>query len=156
MRSSPTSARRRPRVSARTRRRVEPAWTGTGLCSGVVDAIGHPTGRQLGNRDPYDLRLDEVLAAAREHGVALEVNAMPDRLDLHDRHCRAARAAGVSLVVDSDAHNGRHLANLRFGTWMARRGWLEARDVLNTRPWEELAARREARRAGAASAGAPG
>jgi DNA polymerase (family 10) len=111
--------------------------------SGVVDAIGHPSGRQLGRRDPYDFDLGAVLEAAREHGVALEINAMPDRLDLADRACRAARVAGVRLVIDSDAHNARHLQNLRLGVWVARRGWLEAADVVNTRPVEEvLAARR--------------
>ena len=113
--------------------------------SGVVDAIGHPSGRQLGHRDPYAFDLGAVLEAARDHGVALEVNAMPDRLDLADRACRLAKEAGVRLVIDSDAHNARHLANLRYGVWVARRGWLEADDVANTRPLEELLATRRRR-----------
>ena len=106
--------------------------------SGVVDVIGHPTGRQIGKRDPYPFDLAAVLEAAAEHGVALEINAMPDRLDLGDRACRLAREAGVQLVIDSDAHNASHLANLRYGVWVARRGWLEAKDVRNTRPIAEL------------------
>jgi DNA polymerase (family 10) len=108
------------------------------LRSGAVHVLGHPTGRQLGVRDAYPLDLERVLAAAREEGVALEVNAMPERLDLTDVGCRAARAAGVPVVISTDAHDVSHLANLRYGVWVARRGWLEAKDVLNTAPFEEL------------------
>jgi len=112
--------------------------------SGVVDLIGHPTGRQIGKRDPYPFDLGAVLEAAAACGVAMEVNAMPDRLDLNDKACRLAREAGVQVVIDSDAHNESHLANLRYGVWVARRGWLEAKDVRNTRPPGEL--RRRGRR----------
>ncbi|MEW5854867.1 MAG: DNA polymerase/3'-5' exonuclease PolX [Myxococcota bacterium] len=101
--------------------------------SGVVDVIGHPTGRQLGARDAYQLDLERIMEVAREEGVALEVNAMPDRMDLHDRHCRLAKEKGVPVVIDSDAHHASHLAGLQWGVWMARRGWLEADDVLTTR-----------------------
>ena len=110
--------------------------------SGVVDAIGHPSGRQIGKRDAYPFDLHAVLEAAAAHGVALEVNAMPDRLDLTDRACRLAAEAGVRVVIDSDAHNTSHLANVRYGVWVARRGWLTAHDVLNTRPVAHLARRR--------------
>jgi DNA polymerase (family 10) len=106
--------------------------------SGVVDVIGHPSGRLLGQRDPYSFDLHRVLAVAREEGVALEINASPDRLDLNDKACRLARRAGVKLVISSDSHLDAQLANLRFGVWVARRGWLEAADVLNTRPVTEL------------------
>lgn len=106
--------------------------------SGVVDAIGHPSGRQLGVRDAYDFDIDSVLAAAREAGVALEVNAMPERMDLTDKGCRLAKDAGVKVAISSDAHNASQLENLRYGVWVARRGWLEARDVLNTRAWEDV------------------
>lgn len=108
------------------------------LSSGVVHILGHPSGRQIGSRDPYDFDFDAVLTAAREHGVALEVNAMPERLDLNDKGCRLAKEAGVKVAISSDAHNASHLRNLRYGVWVARRGWLEASDVLNTLPWSEL------------------
>jgi DNA polymerase (family 10) len=116
------------------------------LRSGVVHVLGHPTGRQLGTRDAYPLDLDRVMEAARREGVALEVNAMPERLDLTDVGCRAAKAAGVSVVISTDAHDATHLANLRYGVWVARRGWLEAKDVLNTLPLPEL--RRRLKREG--------
>jgi DNA polymerase (family 10) len=122
------------------------------LRSGVVHVLAHPTGRELGTRDGYALELDRLLEAAREEGVALEVNAMPERLDLGAEGCRAARAAGVPVVISTDAHDAAHLANLRYGVWVARRGWLEAKDVLNTLPLPELRRRlarhgRAARRA---------
>ncbi|MBZ4420243.1 DNA polymerase/3'-5' exonuclease PolX [Myxococcus sp. RHSTA-1-4] len=108
------------------------------LRSGVVHVLGHPSGRLLGTRDAYDFDLERVLEAAREHGVALEVNAMPDRLDLTDRACRVAKAAGVPVVISSDSHHVSHLSNLRYGVWTARRGWLEASEVLNTRTLQQL------------------
>lgn len=104
------------------------------LRSGVVHVLGHPSGREIGKRDAYALDLEEVLEVAREQGVALEVNAMPGRLDLTDRGCRLAKDAGVPVAISSDAHLAAHLANLRFGVWVARRGWLEKGDVLNTLP----------------------
>ncbi|MGI5864456.1 MAG: DNA polymerase/3'-5' exonuclease PolX [Myxococcales bacterium] len=100
--------------------------------SGVVDVIGHPSGRILGSRDPYPFDLPRLLEAARAAGVALEVNAQPDRLDLNDKGCRLAKEAGVPVAISTDAHLADHLANLRYGVWVARRGWLEARDVINT------------------------
>ncbi|MBN1205394.1 MAG: DNA polymerase/3'-5' exonuclease PolX [Myxococcaceae bacterium] len=108
------------------------------LRSGVVDVLGHPTGRQLGVRDAYAFDLEAVLEVAREEGVALEVNAMPDRMDLPDKSCRLAKEAGVRLVISSDAHHASHLGNLRYGVWMARRGWIEPGDVLNTLALSEL------------------
>ncbi|HEX8977744.1 MAG TPA: helix-hairpin-helix domain-containing protein [Solirubrobacteraceae bacterium] len=108
--------------------------------SGHVDVIGHPSGRILGERDAYAFDLGEVLAAAREAGVALEVNASPGRLDLCDKACRQAREAGCKLVISTDAHLADHLDGLRLGVWTARRGWLEKDDVLNTRPFEEVRA----------------
>jgi DNA polymerase (family 10) len=108
------------------------------LRSGVVDVLGHPSGRLVGHRDPYELDMEAVLEAAREAGVALEVNAMPERLDLTDRACRLAKKAGVRVAISTDAHVAAHLGNLRNGVWVARRGWLEPEDVINTRPLEEL------------------
>jgi len=108
------------------------------LRSGMVDVLGHPTGRRIGHRDPYDVDLEAVLTVAREQGVALEVNAMPERLDLNDRACRLAKEAGVRVAISTDTHVATHLANVRNGVWVARRGWLAAEDVINTRPLEEL------------------
>jgi len=108
------------------------------LRSGVVDVLGHPSGRRIGHRDPVGLDLEAVLEVAREQGVALEVNAMPERLDLDDRACRLAKEAGVRVAISTDAHVAAHLANIRNGVWVARRGWLEPDDVINTRPLEEL------------------
>ncbi|HLL52352.1 MAG TPA: PHP domain-containing protein, partial [Myxococcaceae bacterium] len=126
------------------------------LRSGVVHILGHPTGRQIGARPPYDFDLELVLAVARQMGVALEVNAMPDRLDLTDSACRLAKEAGVKLVINSDAHNTSHLGNLRYGVWVARRGWLEKEDVLNTLPLDALRRFWRARREQAEGPAAPG
>lgn len=111
--------------------------------SGVVDVLGHPTGRQLGSRDAYAFDFERVLEVAREEHVALELNAQPDRLDLDDRHARRAKEAGVELVISSDAHHASQLGNLRYGVWVARRGWLERGDVLNARPWRRGAPSQE-------------
>jgi DNA polymerase (family 10) len=104
----------------------------------LVDAIGHPTGRLIERREPYAVDLDAVFAAAARSGTLLEINANPDRRDLSDVHAMAAVRAGVRLVIDSDAHRVRTLANMRWGIATARRAWLTANDVANTRPWAEL------------------
>ena len=104
----------------------------------LVDAIGHPTGRLIGRREPYAIDLDAVFAAAAAAGTMLEINANPDRRDLSDINARAAARAGVRILIDSDAHRTSTLANMRWGVATARRGWLEAADVANTRPWGEL------------------
>jgi DNA polymerase (family X) len=103
-----------------------------------VDVIGHPSGRMLGHREPSGFDLGEVLRAAREEGCALELNSQTDRLDLTDTACLAAKHAGVKVVVSSDSHSTRGFGLLRYGIGQARRGWLEAADVLNTRPLGEL------------------
>jgi DNA polymerase (family 10) len=103
-----------------------------------VDCIGHPTGRKLNKRAPYELDLDAVLAAAVETGTFLEVNAQPDRLDLRDSHARAAAQAGVKIVISTDAHRLHELANLELGVFQARRGWLTKADVVNTRTWPQV------------------
>jgi DNA polymerase (family 10) len=97
-----------------------------------VNVLGHPTGRLIGKRDPYPLDMTDVIRAARDHGVLLEVNAQPDRLDLNDLHVHMAREAGVKLVVSTDAHRVQELDYIRFGVDQARRGWCEAKDVANT------------------------
>ncbi len=103
-----------------------------------VKAIGHPTGRILLHRDAYVYQFEEVAAACAAHRVAMEINASPERLDLHASLIRGAKAKGVRFVVDTDAHHPRHLANMKFGVGMARRGWLEASDILNAQPYETL------------------
>jgi DNA polymerase (family 10) len=105
----------------------------------LVDAIGHPTGRLIERREPYALDLEAVFAAAARTGTLLEINANPDRRDLSETHARAAVAAGVRIAIDSDAHRPETLANMRWGILTARRAWLRAADVANTRPWRELA-----------------
>jgi DNA polymerase (family 10) len=104
----------------------------------LVDAIGHPTGRLIERREPYALDLEAIFAAAARTGTLLEINANPDRRDLSEVHARAAVAAGVRIVIDSDAHRTETLANMRWGILTARRGWLTAADVANTRTWPEL------------------
>lgn len=113
--------------------------------TGLVDCIGHPTGRKLGRRPAIELEMDRLLAAARRLGVALEINANPLRMDLPDVLCRQAKAAGVALVLSTDAHAPGELERTSFGLAMARRGWIEARDVLNTRPLDEVLAFRRGR-----------
>jgi DNA polymerase (family X) len=104
----------------------------------LVDVIGHPTGRLIERRRPYALDVDRVIAKAVETGTFLEINANPDRRDLNDIYARAAADAGVMLTIDSDAHWPRTLANMRYGVATARRAWLTADKVANTRPWAEL------------------
>jgi DNA polymerase (family 10) len=103
-----------------------------------VDCIGHPTGRKLNKRPGADLDLERVFAAAVETGTALELNSQADRLDLRDAHARAAGEAGVRLVISSDAHSAGALGNVELGVSQARRAWLTADQVLNTRPWREV------------------
>jgi DNA polymerase (family 10) len=103
-----------------------------------VHVLGHPTGRLIGKREPYAVDLDAVIRAARDHGVMLEINAQPDRLDLDDVHVRAAQEAGVTLVISTDAHRTSELDCLRFGVDQARRGWCAVRHVGNTRPLAAL------------------
>ncbi|MEA3459506.1 MAG: DNA polymerase/3'-5' exonuclease PolX, partial [Chloroflexota bacterium] len=103
-----------------------------------VDIIGHPLGRILGQREASALDMDEVLRVAAETGTVLEVNAIPERLDLDDVHIRRAVEMGVKLSIDSDAHRPEGLAVMHYGVANARRGWAGAKDVVNTRPLDEL------------------
>jgi DNA polymerase (family 10) len=121
----------------------------------LVDAIGHPTGRLIERREPYAVDLEAVFAAAARTGTLLEINANPDRRDLSETHARAAVAAGVGIVIDSDAHRPETLQNMRWGILTARRGWLSAADVANTRPWGELARLRKRARRGARTSRRP-
>ena len=104
----------------------------------LVDAIGHPTGRLIERRDPYAIDLEAVFAAAARTGTMLEINANPNRRDLSEVNARAAVRAGVRIVINSDAHRTDTLSNMQWGVLTARRGWLSAEDVVNTRSWPEL------------------
>jgi len=114
-----------------------------------VDVLAHPLGRRLGRRRPMDFDLDAVLAACAEHGVAVEANASPERLDLPGPALARARELGVAVVVSTDAHSPRGLATIRHGVDQARRGGLEPRHVLNTLPLGELLERLAKRNLGA-------
>jgi DNA polymerase (family 10) len=97
-----------------------------------VSAIGHPTGRLIQQRAPYSIHLEELFDAAMKQHVLLEINAFPDRLDLNDVNCRSAREQGVTMSIGTDAHSIHHLQYLRYGVAVARRGWLQAADILNS------------------------
>jgi DNA polymerase (family 10) len=107
-----------------------------------VDVLFHPTARSLGHREPLQLDIDAVIAAAKRSGTVLEIDAMPDRLDLPDEYVRKAVAAGVPLAIDSDAHQPGQLACAdALGVAVARRGWARREDVINTLPVRECLAR---------------
>jgi len=102
--------------------------------------IGHPTGRLLLRRDPFSYDMEKVLNAAAKHGVAMECNSYPDRLDLTDVYLRMCKERGVKVVISTDSHNVLHLPFIRHGVTMARRGWLEKANVINTLPAEQFLA----------------
>ncbi len=103
-----------------------------------VDIIGHPTGRLLGRRDPYDIDVDALLQVAAETGTALEINASPDRLDLHDEYVHQGIEIGVRFAVNTDAHDVYYLDDIQYGVLQARRGWAERSDIINALPLSEL------------------
>jgi DNA polymerase (family 10) len=106
-----------------------------------VRCLSHPTGRYINRRPENALDLEKTFEVALEHGVALEVNGLPDRLDLSGEHVREALRAGVPIVCSTDAHSERGLGNMELSVRTARRGWATAADVVNTRPLDSLARR---------------
>jgi DNA polymerase (family X) len=108
----------------------------------LVDVIGHLTGRKLERRPPYELDVERVFEAAARTGTMLEINSNPDRRDLNEIHARAAAAACVPIVIDTDAHRTAGFEVARFGIATARRAWLTADQVVNTQPWEAVQALR--------------
>ena len=106
-----------------------------------VDCIGHLTGRKIARRPPYQFDFEAVIEASGRSGTMLEINANPDRRDLNELHARAAAAAGVSLVINTDAHRVGGFTVARYGVATARRAWLSAEQIANTRAWAELAPR---------------
>jgi DNA polymerase (family 10) len=101
--------------------------------------LGHPTGRMLLVRDPYPFDFDRVVVEAVRRGVWLEINASPERLDLNGAMVRSARSKGARFTVSTDAHHPKHLHSMRYGVKTARRGWLQASDIMNTLPADQLA-----------------
>jgi DNA polymerase (family 10) len=106
--------------------------------SRYVDCIGHPTNRRIGNRKPSPVDLERVIEGALATGTFLEMNSQPDRLDLTDVHARAAREAGLKVVIDSDGHQIGALDYVELGVGQARRAWLTKDDVVNTRTWKQI------------------
>lgn len=106
-----------------------------------VDVLGHPTGRLLGKRDPYEVDMDAVIDAAARTGTAIEINSQPDRLDMNDVNARTAKNRGVMLAIDSDSHAADQLALIEYGVATARRGWIEPQNVLNALPFDDFADR---------------
>jgi len=106
----------------------------------LVHILGHPTGRLIGERAPYEADIETVLQAAKTGGVAVEINASPSRLDLNDVHARRAKDLGIPIAISTDAHAIPQLEYMRYGVAVARRAWLTASDVLNTRSAQALSA----------------
>ncbi len=105
-----------------------------------TQVIGHPTGRKVLSREPFDFDIQKIFDAAARNGVVMECNSHPDRLDLKDVHLRAARDSGVKLIIDTDSHATSHLQLIKYGVSTARRGWIEKKDVINTQPLEAFLA----------------
>ncbi len=105
-----------------------------------VDVLAHPTCRLIPDREPVSVDMEAIFWAAAKTNTMLEINAMPSRLDLKDTHAYRARELGVKLIIGTDAHSTEHLAFIRFGVGVARRGWCQAQDIVNTRPVEEIIA----------------
>jgi len=110
-----------------------------------VNVLVHPTGRRLNTREPYDVDLEAVFAAARTHGKAVEINSSPERMDLSDVNARRAGALGLPVAVSTDTHSLRELDHVELGIGIARRAWLPPEQVLNTRPLDDLLAWARAR-----------
>jgi len=103
-----------------------------------VKIISHPTGRLLMKRDEYQLDFDQILSAAKETGVILEINSSPKRLDLNGQNIRRAKQAGVKMIINTDSHQKAQLEFMKYGVAQARRGWAESKDIVNTLPLSGL------------------
>ncbi len=118
--------------------------------------LGHPTGRMIDERPPYDVDVERLIKAAKETGCILELNSQPERLDLDDIYCKMARDMGVMVAINSDAHSTQELDFMHYGVIQGRRGWLEPKNVLNTRSWPELKKLLQKSRKTLVSGAAPG
>ena len=103
-----------------------------------VDIIGHPTGRLLQKREPFAINLNKVFEKAKETGTCLEISSFPTRADLKEIHIRQAIRNKVKLVISTDSHEVSHQEFMQFGVWQARRGWAEAKDIMNTLPLQKF------------------
>jgi DNA polymerase (family 10) len=103
-----------------------------------VSLVAHPTGRILNRREPYEVDLDAIFAAAKKHKKLLELNAHPARLDLNDTYCAVAKSHGIPIVINTDAHSTAELGMMRYGILQARRAGLTKKDVANTRSWAQM------------------
>jgi len=103
-----------------------------------VNILSHPTGRVIGKRDPYEVDMEKIIKAAADTGTHLEINAYPERLDLNDIHARQAKEKGVRISIGTDSHVDNQMDNMKYGVAVARRGWLEKNDVINTFSLEKL------------------
>jgi DNA polymerase (family X) len=110
----------------------------TAIANPSVDCIGHLTGRLIGRREPYGVDVEKVAEAAARTGTMIEINGNPNRRDLSDLHARLASEAGVKIVLNTDAHGVETLDNMAYAVATARRAWLTARDVANTRGWTQF------------------
>lgn len=118
-------------MTERILRAIENPW---------VDVLGHPTGRRLLQRESIKFDMTAVMESVSRHGVTMEINCQPQRLDLNDSHARAARERGIPLVISTDAHSTAALTRLQWGVQVARRAWVQAADVINTRPVADMRA----------------
>jgi DNA polymerase (family 10) len=100
--------------------------------------LGHPTGRLLLEREPYEIDMEQIMKVAKRLGLVLELNSHPFRLDLNDVHCKMAKDLGVKVVISTDAHSAQDLGLIKFGIGQARRGWLTKKDVVNTLTLNQL------------------
>jgi DNA polymerase (family 10) len=103
-----------------------------------VNIIAHPTGRLIGYREAYQIDINKIMDVATETRTILEINAYPERLDLNDVYCRMAKEKGIQLVIETDAYSINGLEFINLGVDVARRGWLEEKDVINTLPLDKL------------------
>ena len=110
----------------------------TTLENPYIHILAHPSGRLLGARDPYEVEIEEVMEAAKKYGKALEINAYFERLDLDDIHCRKAKEMGIRVAIGTDSHHLDQMWMMSLGVAVARRGWLENKDILNTLPLKEI------------------
>ncbi|MBI5875756.1 MAG: DNA polymerase/3'-5' exonuclease PolX [Deltaproteobacteria bacterium] len=108
------------------------------MSTGLVHIIAHPTARIIAVREPYPVDMPKLMQAAKKYGIIMELNSYPERLDLSDTYLRLAKDMGVMAAISTDSHNRQHMDFIRFGIHTARRGWLEKKDVLNTRPLKEV------------------
>src|SRR4030043_527012 len=104
----------------------------------TLHILAHPTGRLLGARDPYEVEIEELMEAAKKYGKALEINAYFERLALDDIHCRKAKEMGIQVGIGTDSHHLDQMWMISLGVAVAKRGWLEAKDVLNTLSLKEI------------------